>query len=214
MNNTPIKLSALSAELFRQIYTDVRLCKAVAYAHQCLDAASRPLYKKALFYPHSYIVTEEQIEKAKTELARAKAQSIEENRGKLVFVGMGSAYKARYDDDVCNHRVRAEFFNRDGRKFFIEFCRGLSEKSFVISHAIDRDLEESWDRKISHLQPYNNYKGLEKGIKYNYTCQNLLAIVNQHFECDYQEIIIDSDLLHPDPDDFINEHPNPILITA
>jgi len=210
--NTP---TILSAELFQQIYTNIRVCNAVAYAHQCCDAGGRNLYKKALMGLHSYIVSEEQIKEAKTELARAKAQAIEENRGKLVFVGMGSAYDARYKDDVCNHRVRAEFFNRDGRKFFIEFCRGISLNDFVITHSIDLDLEQVYRQNRQQKwaqcpQHHNNFKGLEKGVKYNYTRQNLLSIVNEYFECDYQEIIIDSDLLKPD--DFINQHP--ILITA
>lgn len=65
-------VTEMTAEKMTEIYTDEQLRNAVAYAHRCCDRNSNFLHHKALFYPIEYIVTEEQIAEAKTELQKAK----------------------------------------------------------------------------------------------------------------------------------------------
>jgi len=188
----------LTAEKFQEIYTNEEFRNQVAYAHGYASKTGHLIHKQTCSYPVTYIVTDEQINLAKIELERAKKQVIEDNKGVLVFVGMGMTYDERYHDDVCNHRVRTEFKNSSGRRFFIEFGRGTDQK-LRIDHAIDRDLEDKCNIEKTNAQPYNNYGKLERDTpNLMYTKSNLLKVVNQYFDCNFSKIMIDNYNLRTD----------------
>jgi hypothetical protein len=190
-------LKLLTAEKLTEIYSNEKLRNAVAYAHICADSKGNFKHYKALMYPISYIVTKEQIEEAKKELENAKKEYLKNYANKLVLIGMGMEYPERYPDDVCNHRVRGEFLNKYGKKYFIEFGTGRITGEMRIDHSIDRDLEEQ--TKDSSKQPYNNCKNLERRKFYpKYTKTDILELINREFECNFKEIVIDNHTLSPD----------------
>lgn len=186
-------ISVLTDEKFQEIYSNEEFRNQVADAHSCADSKGHFLHKKALCYPLEYIVSDEQINTAKEKREADKIEFIRQNVETLIFKGMGSTYSERFPDDVCNHRVRTEFRNIEGHRYFIEFCRGTSD-NLQIPHAIDRDLEDLCNEKKYKDQPYNNYAGLELKNRPSlpYTKANLLQVVNQHFKCDFKKIIIDN----------------------
>jgi hypothetical protein len=190
-------LQVLTEEKFLEIYTNEKLRNAVAYAHICADSKGNFLHRKALMFPISYKVTNEQVEAANIELNKAKEKAKIKNIGKLVLIGMGMEYTERYADDVCNHRVRGEFLNKYGKKYFIEFGTGRITGEMRIDHSIDRDSEEL--TKNGNEQPYKNCKDLERRKFYpKYTKTSILELINKEFECNFKEIIIDNYTLSPD----------------
>lgn len=223
----------LSAEKFNEIYTNEKLRNAVAYAHGCYDSSHNFKHFKALCFPVEYIVTEDQITEAKELLRQAKNRILNTHQNDLLFCCMGMEYSPRFNDDVCNHRIRTEFINKDGRRFFVEFGTGLGE-NLRVDHSIDRDLEkqcdiianEVWqkikiaekernfelrdklrlDLQEAHKQPYHNYAGLERMSEISqikYTKQNILNLVNEKFGCNFKNIVIDQWTIHPDDSEII-----------
>lgn len=218
----------LSNEKFKDIYTNEKLRNAVAFAHGSCDSNGNLLHYIALDHPNRYIVTTEQVQIAKSELARKKMEKIRNMQvGTLVFVAMSSDYAERYEGDLCNHRIRTEFFNSDGRHFFVEFIRGNSN-SMYCTFSIDRDLQEKYRVKMSHIcselrnehrgtvryadlskelsncniQPYYNYGNLQKRTDLGiYSKNNLLKIINDVFGCNYTSIEVDRYTLRTD--DFV-----------
>lgn len=185
----------MTPEIMQGIYADEKLRKAVAYAHGCCDRFHKHLHYKALSWPIEYIVTEQQIQEAKDELARAKERVYDEHSNHLLFVGMGSDYAPRYEDDVCNYRIRTEFTNRHGHRYFIEFSTLAKGNGFSIHYAIDRDKEIELNRASDRQGEYYNFKGLEMskiGHTQDYTKHNILNIVNQYFDCCFKRVVVDS----------------------
>ena len=192
------------------IYTDERLRNAVAFAHGCCDRYHKHLHYKALYYPLEYIVTEEQIQQAKEELTRAKERVYAQHSNHLLFVGMGSEYAPRFEDDVCNHRIRTEFTNRHGHRYFIEFCTLAKGNGFSITFAIDRDKEIELNSDWNKQGEYYHFKGLTTskiGYTLDYTKRNILNIVNEYFDCAFSEVIIDQHTIHPDDREIICHSP-------
>lgn len=212
------QLIKLTEEKFRDIYTNEEFRNQVAFAHGCCNSDGNFMYKKTCSYPIEYIVTDDQIKEAEAERVRATKQTIKDNKGKLMFVGMGMTYTERYPDDVCNHRIRTEFKNVAGHSFFIEFGTG-SGNQMRIDHAVDRDKEREYENKVSQLrtqretvkrysdqwnelcneiekyskQVYYNYHGLEHDRDLpKYTKSNILSLVNKEFDCNFSEIVIDN----------------------
>lgn len=220
--STEKKTMELTEEKFQEIYKSEKFRNEVASAHWQCDKGGRKLHKITCSYPITYKVTEGQVKEAQEELKRAIKKAAKENTYKLLFIGMGSEYSPRYEDDVCNFRIRTEFLNPEGKRFFIEFGTGRNEGDLRIDHAIDRDLEIKMNEKASEYiklanearknmnfqketfyrnevnkwmeQPYNNYKGLEHSAQYlgKYTKENLLKIVNENFGCNFKELVIDN----------------------
>lgn len=185
----------LTDEKFADIYTDEKFRRQVAYAHGYCNAQGQLLGRKTCSYPVEYIVTESQIAEAKAELARAKDRTIAENVGKLLLTGMGMPYKAAYNDDVCNHRVRAEFIAPDGTKYFFECSKGRGDNMHV-SDAINRTIEEreiarcggsAWTNQSKY---YIDTRGI--GDSRQYTLTNILTVVNHLFKCNFKEAVVDN----------------------
>lgn len=212
------QLLELISDKFKDIYTDEEFRNDVAFAHGVADKNGNNKYRKTCSYPIEYIVTEEQIAEAEKERLRAKKQTVKDNKGKLMFVGMGMTYEPRYEDDVCNHRIRTSFVNAEGKMYFIELGTGNGHQ-MRCDHSVDRDLEyeyeemaaklrkeresvkkysDEWDELCLQIdkyttQVYYNYKGLEHMRDMpKYTLQNVLNLVNKYFNCNFKEIVIDN----------------------
>jgi hypothetical protein len=211
-----------SEEIINQIGIDPKITREFNYSHGVLDSNHVFKHYCAIVYPHRYIVDEQTKLKAAKEYERMKADKIKEvesNANTLYFVGMGMDYAKRYDDDVCNHRIRTEIINPKGRRFFIEVGT-WGEELMRIDFVIDRDLQKLYEdkrdyyyRKIqekggflkhgegSYLydefkkyesQPYYWYKEDEwSSLRTKYTNQNILKLVNSLFDCNFNKIEID-----------------------
>lgn len=206
-------LKQLNEEEFQRIYTDKAFRNRVAFAHGCCDQYSNHLYYKA----GEYKVTEEQKSRAKEERQRAKKEAIANIGNRLILVGMGMDYPARFEGDVCNFRVRTSLINPKGRKFFIEVSKGL-RCDMSVDFSIDLDLEKEYEdnlrnaldnRNTHHYnsrewkhwqsqvekwssQPYYWNTGIAKTqTTLNYSLESILKLVNDTYECFFTEIEVD-----------------------
>jgi hypothetical protein len=216
-------------DVFKSINTDQKMRNAVAFAHECHTGGGFDHFC-ALAYPQRYIVTQEQINEAKAVLAKAKEEVFSKHRNNLLFVSMGCNYEARYEDDPCNHRIRTEFLNKDGHRFFIEIC-AMGQDGMFVDFSIDRDCEIEYETKRAALR--NELNGLQKddprrdelkkkmadsqqcnpgyhfgGIEHanlelKYTKQNILKLVNETFGCLFKNIIIDQHTISCDDREII-----------
>jgi len=178
----------MTEEKFQEIYTSESLRNDVAYAHIHCDEHGKYKYRATCSYPVKWIVTDKQIETAKIELARRKAEVFANHSTDLLFVGMGMTYSEEYPDDVCNYRIRTEFLNKEGGQFFVELGTGIKPDSMRCDYAIDRDTQ-----KREGDQSGYNFMGLERRpMLPKYTKQNVLDLVNSMFNCAFKNIVIDN----------------------
>ena len=195
------KYPELSNETFKRVYSDPKFRNTIACAHRYSEPGSHERMV-AEEYPNKFFVTDEQINEAKRLLKAAKEEVFNKHANDLLFCSMGCNYGPRYDDDVCNHRIRTEFLNRNGKRFFVEFGTGLGE-NLIVDHSIDRDLELDFEKTLTEAyerrdkfdykseqwyfhhdivkkyqgQPYNNYGGLERlNRPIKYTKTNILNL--------------------------------------
>jgi len=176
---------------FNEIYQNEKLRNAVAFAHKCLNSNYEFMYKKALMYPVSYSVTQDQINRAKDLRIKKQKEFLEENKNNLLFVGMGMTFKSNIEDGIGNHRIRTCFLNGDGVKCFIEVGTGRDE-NLRIDHATFNHKENVKSLKERDEETYN-YKNLEsKTPILKYTYENVLKLVNNYFNCSFKKIIIDN----------------------
>ncbi len=186
-------LKELTNEKFKEIYTNEKFRNEVAYAHGCYTSEGSFKYKKTCSYPDEYLVTDEQIEKATQLIKKRKQEVIKENKGNIVFVGMGMTYET--DEEIGNHRIRAEFTNKQGRRFFIEFAKGCNGCSTRIDHSIDRTLEDQLNGSHNRQGEFYNCKGLESSARASHTPykhKNLLELINREFDCNFKDLVVDN----------------------
>jgi len=189
------RTETLTTEKFTEIYTNEKFRNQVAFAHVYCKAGGEPIGRKTCSYPVEYIVTDEQIAKANAERLRAKAETVANVGNKLLLTGMGMPYEAEYADDVCNHRVRAEFIAPDGTQYFFECSKAHGDKMHV-SDAINRTIEKreiarcggsAWTHQSKY---YMDTRGV--GYSRQYTLTNVLAVVNHLFKCNFTEAVVDN----------------------
>lgn len=214
------------SELLSQLGTNERLTREVNYSHGVCNAQSHHLHYCTMYDGKRFKTSQEQKDKASVLYALNVKKAIENTKNKLVFVGMGMDYAARYNDDVCNHRIRTEIINPEGRKFFIEVGTWGNER-MRIDFVVDRDQEIYYadqcqnvrneilkrggyhkvsfsdplyiDLKKYQEQPYYHYKREEyKDLNIKYTKQNVIDLVNNLFNCHFTEIEIDYNHLTTD----------------
>lgn len=211
------------AELFSELGTNTKLTREVNFAHPCADRNSNFLHFCTMYGGNRYKTTIDQKNAAKILYDKNVKKAIDAVGTNLVFVGMGMDYAQRYDDDVCNHRIRTEIVNPQGRKFFIEVGTWGADL-MRIDFVIDRDLENEYKEKLQitrekiiarggyhkvlqsdplyinlkkyQEQPYYWYKKeVWKDLKPRYTKQNVIELVNSLFDCNFIEMAIDYDHL-------------------
>lgn len=178
-------ITTMTNEKMQEIYTNIDFCKHVANANNCYDKNSVFKYKKTCTYPISYIVSDEQIEEAAKEYNRAKDEFIlNMKKNVLYFVGMGCNFKTSELSDVENYRIRAYFQNNKKELFFVEFSGSERELKFYCTFSIsykNGDLED----------PSYNYAGIQNNQFQEYTKENILRIINSHFNCNFEGIEIE-----------------------
>lgn len=213
----------LTSEILEANKQNPNFIKAVASSHKCCDKNGIFLHFKSLVYPLEYITTEEQKNEAISIREQQKSNFKNSINNKLVFVGMGCEYNSRFENDICNHRVRTEIQNPKGRNFFIEVSRGKGEK-MNFDFVIDRDQEDEYKNEAQRIrtkinesnfnfqshplykeyqkymgQPYYWYnKNQWHSLNIEYTTKNLLKVVNDLFECNFKNIQIDNVFLSTD----------------
>jgi len=224
----------MPAELFSQLGANEKFTREVNYSHGVSDKYSKHLFYCTMYGGKRYKTTAEQKEQAQELYEINKQKAIDNVGNKLVFVGMGCEYTARYNDDVCNHRIRTEILNPQGRRFFIEVGTWGAEL-MRIDHVVDRDQEDEYNEKASEYrqkiedaggfwrigkgdelyekyktymsQPYYWYKREQwQGLKEKYTKENVLKLVNSLFDCHFTEIEIDYN--HLRTEDYKSISPN------
>jgi hypothetical protein len=190
-------LTPMSAEKFQEIYSDEKIRNAVAFAHSCFDKDRNFLHYKAMCWPDAFSVTKEQIGLAIVERNMAKAEKVANMGNKLVFVGMGMDYAPKYEGDPGNHRIRTEFVNSNGTRFFIELGPGTGE-NMRVDHAINRTLQDQLNDSHERQGEFYNWKGLERRGGGQYTKENILKMVNEEFDCKFTEMEVDNFTLTTD----------------
>jgi hypothetical protein len=230
----------MPADLLSQLGTNERFTREVNFAHSCCDQYSVHKHYCTMYGGKRYITTLEQKEQAQKLYEINKQKAIKNVGNKLVFVGMGCEYKARYEDDVCNHRIRTEIVNPQGRRFFIEVGTWGNEL-MRIDHVVDRDQEDEYNAKAQECrdkieaaggfwrvgkghelyteydkymsQPYYWYKREQwQDLKTKYTNKNVLDLVNSLFNCNFTEIEVD--YCHLTTDDYSSVSPKKELQPA
>ncbi len=213
-------------ELIEQLGTNERLTREVCFSHGVGNANSQIEFYCTLYLGKRYKTTLEQKEQAKILYDLNVKKALKNIKNKLVFVGMGMEYEPKYNDDICNHRIRTEITNPEGRKFFIEVGTWGNELT-RIDHVIDRDQQNDYNKKLIYIreqinqrggfnkvshsdplyvkykkyqeQPYHWYKkDVWKDLKTNYTKKNIIDLVNNLFDCHFTEMEIDYNHLTTD----------------
>jgi hypothetical protein len=219
--------------LLTELGANVALTKEMRYAHGCSDSGGRHLHFCTMYGGKRYKTTEAQIETARIAYEQNKAAAIAAVGDKLVFVGMGMNYPARFEGDVCNHRIRTEIINPEGRRFFIEVGTGRGE-NMRIDHVVNRDQEDEYNEQAQKYraeieanggfcrigsghplfenykkyqsQPYYWYKREQwESLNTKYTVENILKLVNTLFDCKFTEMEID--YYHLTTDDYSSISP-------
>lgn len=209
----------MPTDLLNQLGTNERFTREVNFSHSVCNAQSVHQFYCTMYGGKRYKTTLEQKEQAQ-KLYEANKQRVIKNVGnKLVFVGMGCEYAARYPDDVCNHRIRTEIVNPEGKRFFIEV--GTWGKELMrIDHVVNRDQEDEYSERLQFYrkeieakggfyrvgesdqaminyrkyqnQPYHWYRHEQwKDLKLKYTNANVLQLVNTLFDCNFTEMEVD-----------------------
>lgn len=186
-------IQELDKETFKQVYTNEELRNAVSYAHGVLESNGSE-WKKALMYPISYKVNDEQIKICSDLINKRKKEVLKENKHNLLFCGMGCNFEPCFNDGVGNHRIRTEFINKDGIKCFIEVGTAYGkgkEDNLRIDHAL---IFYCNDKNISYNERDKKEKRLEierSDLNLKYTYQNVLNLVNQYFNCNFKKMVLD-----------------------
>jgi hypothetical protein len=187
------RIEILSEDKFKDIYKDEKLRNAVAFALIVCNSNGQEEYKKALMYPLSYKVTEEQIKEAKRLRLEKQKEVLKENEENLLFCGMGMEFKPTIADGVGNHRIRTNFINDEGKKCFIEVGSGKNENI-----RIDQAIYNYIDQETKEKQNKYNYKELEtKTPSIKYTYKGVLELVNKYFNCSFKRMVVDHYNIEP-----------------
>jgi len=230
MNNEYLEMPT---DLINQLGENVRLTREMSFAHSCCNAQSVHQFYCTMYGGKRYKTTLEQKEQDQKLYAINKQRAINEVGNKLVFVGMGCEYSARYEDDVCNHRIRTEIVNPQGKRFFIEVGTWGNEL-MRIDHVVDRDQEDEYNNKLTETmqkidaaggfykvgkghrlyteldkyrsQPYYWYKKDDWfSLRTKYTKENVLKLVNKLFDCNFTDVVVDYN--HLTTDDYASISP-------
>lgn len=181
----------LTANKFATIHTDEKFRNQIAYAHGCLDQFHKFKHMKTCSYPYDYIVTEEQVSEAKGLIEVARVETLAKHMNDLLFVGMGMTYASRYEGDLCNHRIRTEFLNCEGHRYFVEFGTGLKCGDTRCDFSIDKEDHSTVNREGGNY----GFAGLgsRSGSSLpKYTEKALLKLVNDTFNCAFERLIVDN----------------------
>ena len=150
----------------------------------------------ALYESNRFIVSKEQIEKAKTQYAKRRLEILQEHKSDLIMIGIGCNFETDLVGGVGNHRARALFINKDGVKCLLEvgakseYAGGKDYMS--VNHSTYNCGEENEDYY------YNDLSREYSSKKVKFTLANVLILINQEFNCNFSNIYLDKCMLHCD----------------
>lgn len=195
----------MSNEVFEKLIKEDYWIAHMATPVNCCDKGGRHTHWRTCSYPDEYIINEEQIKVAKREYKRRHDEELANiKQGDLCFVAMGMDFNPTMEGEVGNHRMRAEFKNRSGRRFFIEFTLCMDNKNFYVDFSIDRDLQAQREREAKehyeaqkllprnkqtwHEDPQDYYDAMDvtRSTLVAATWDAVLDFVNKTYGCDYK----------------------------
>ena len=195
----------LSDGELRTLLKEDKWIHAISTAGYYCDRNGNPLGLKTVTYPVAYEVTGTQKMKAAERAGERRAEILAGIRpGELAFVSMGGDCPKSSPDAVGNHRIRCDFRNSEGRKFFIEFVKGAQEGCFWVDGAMDYALDEEYTRACDEVREWNaahprvaDHRKYPDQMQYNpfgtahariegeFTFSAVLEFVNTRFGCSY-----------------------------
>lgn len=183
-NNMTRNKIILNNTTFENLIKEDYWIHCIAQPVTCLDQYGKFEYYRSCSYPIEYIVTPEQIERAKTEYNRRRREELESLQpGILAFVPMGMDFDVKLDNSPNNHRIRCNFYNSKGHKYLIELTATMDKKQYSVNFSVDVDLEEQ--RKGTFIQDYYGACGLTCNVKIPATWPAILQLVNRAYKCNY-----------------------------
>lgn len=193
-------MEELTKEEFNELINVDKFIHAMRFPVACLDSNHKFKHYRTCTYPIEYIITPEQIAQATDKYYQRHDDIIDNIKvGDLVFKGMGCDYPARFDGDVCNHRIRCYFKNNDDITYFIEIlkCGEHFEKkgygfSFNFNHVVKEDGEHSY---------YENVLTRD-AIQLPFTKDNVLKVINEKFNASYTNMRVENYFITAD--EYIN----------
>lgn len=163
----------------------------IAYAHGVCDSKGEQKFLGTSTYPQRYIVTEEQIEKAKLAIEKRKLEVLLENKNNLLFEGAGCVERS----DVENCRIRTRLKNNSGKIIYLELT-GFETTSYLYN---SRGITIA--AHVDHCfyccdGGENNIKQHIKIEPFHWSRKNILAIVNEQLNCSFKKLVVDNYNIH------------------
>lgn len=194
----------MTVELFNQFIKEDKWVSCIAKPVTGCDKFNKFLHYRTLSYPVEYIITEEQINKAKELYAIRKAETLASiSKGELVFYPMGGDFKTKLENGVGNYRIVCYFKNSVGRKYSIELCGSPdAENKFYVNFSTDVDLHKQRETErelenerrckanghwhIPQKQDYYNCFNLSKQYQnIPFTFEDITRFINIIYGCTY-----------------------------
>ena len=145
-------------------------------------------------------VNENQIREATKEYNKRKESIILSIEDKLVFVGMGMDFKPKDKNHISNHRIRTSFLNNEGVLCFVGFGTNRDQNLLRCDHAIKNTKKNNseWKslRERENTEERLNLERIKEEIPY--TKENVLKLVNDWFNCDFEELEVYSYFINTD----------------
>ena len=185
--------ATITDELFEQFIKEDKWIHEIRNACKCCYSDGSFRYYRTVTYPTEYIVSEHQIEIA-AKLYDKRHDEVLANikKGELVFRAMGGSYSPRFEDDVCNHRMRCYFKSSCGRTWFAELCRTSEEREekgigFYYDFAFGViDGKSCYDISPSFpIIEQGGHRFYNRDIYRPFTWKNVLEEINSRFGCNY-----------------------------
>lgn len=186
----------MTEEIERMTINDPKTRCAAANAHGFKTKSKAGLC--FCVYPVNYKITREQRERARTALKKAEKAILRNHLNDLLFVGMGCVNNLD-NSDVGNYRIRTEFLNAAGHKFFVElsyYSAGIKGNgNMMVDYAINLEDHSTINGKDGAY----NYHGLERktGKLGSFTKDNILKLINKEFYCNFHRVVIDNYTVRP-----------------
>ena len=194
----------ITEEQFRELLLQDEWIHRFANPVRRYDRDGRYLGMHTCSYPVEYEVRPVWEQEARA-LAAGRRQELLSSlkKGDLAFVAMGGDCGSSVPDDVCNHRIRCNFRNSAGGRYFIEFIRS-ADGGFYVDSAIDYAKGEEYERQCREVYEWNRsrtcfgeHRRFPEQMQHDpfgvanmpigkpFTFGNVVAFVNSKFGCSY-----------------------------
>ena len=184
----------MTNEMFEELIKQDKWIREIGRPVKCCDQYGNFKHYRTCTYPTEYIVSEEQVRMASEHYQRRHDEVLAGiKNGELVFRAMGGDYPARFEGDVCNHRMRCYFKNSAGRTWFVELLKTSEfwEKEYKADFNYDFAFEVIDGKDHYEIHPpfpvveHEGRKFLDRRIYKPFTWENVLEEINTRFGCNY-----------------------------